>query len=201
MKSPFRSLRGFTLIELLVVISIIAILASLAIPAISSALVRGQMTQTLNNARQLTIATQTMSMDTTTAGGGASWTMGSDGQMLTVGTFSQELMSGKYLTESDLRKMYAAPGVIVPADTTNFTPADIAFSIMETRESSPSDQPFVITKNWTTAGTLGTNAVPYGDKGFIVFRKGGDGGTFSRPTDVTNPAAVTTNYADLKPLP
>jgi prepilin-type N-terminal cleavage/methylation domain-containing protein len=198
MKSPFRSLRGFTLIELLVVISIIAILASLAIPAISSALVRGQMTQTLNNARQLTIATQTMSMDTTTAGGGTAWTMGSDGQMLTVDTFTQELMTNKYLTVSDLRKIFAAPGVIVPTTSSNFTAADIAFSIMETQESSPSDHPFLITKNWEN-GTLTTNA-PYGDKGFIVFRKGGDGGTFSRASDATNAAAVTTNYADLKPL-
>jgi prepilin-type N-terminal cleavage/methylation domain-containing protein len=198
MKSPFRSLQGFTLIELLVVISIIAILASLAIPAISSALARGQMTQTLNNARQLTIATQTMSMDSTTAGGGTAWTMGSDGEMLTVDTFSQELMTNKYLTVSDLRKIYAAPGVIVPTTSSNFTAADIAFSIMETQESSPSDQPFLITKNWED-GELTTNA-PYGDKGFIVFRKGGDGGTFSRASDATNPAAVTTNYSELKPL-
>jgi prepilin-type N-terminal cleavage/methylation domain-containing protein len=198
MKSPFRSLRGFTLIELLVVISIIAILASLAIPAISSALVRGQMTQTLNNARQLTIATQTMSMDTVTAGGGTAWTMGSDGQMLTVDTFTQELMTNKYLTVSDLRKIFAAPGVIVPTTSSNFTAENIAFSIMETQESSPSDQPFLITKNWED-GELTTNA-PYGDKGFIVFRKGGDGGTFSRASDATNPAAVTTNYSELKPL-
>jgi prepilin-type N-terminal cleavage/methylation domain-containing protein len=198
MKSPFRSLRGFTLIELLVVISIIAILASLAIPAISSALVRGQMTQTLNNARQLTIATQTMSMDTTTAGGGTAWTMGSDGQMLNVDTFTQELMTNKYLTVSDLRKIFAAPGVIVPTTSSNFTAENIAFSIMETQESSPSDQPFLITKNWED-GELTTNA-PYGDKGFIVFRKGGDGGSYSRASDATNPAAVTTNYADLKPL-
>jgi len=198
MKSPFRSLRGFTLIELLVVISIIAILASLAIPAISSALVRGQMTQTLNNARQLTIATQTMSMDTTTAGGGTAWTMGSDGQMLTVDTFTQELMTNKYLTVSDLRKIFAAPGVIVPTTSSNFTAENIAFSIMETQESSPSDQPFLITKNWED-GELTTNA-PYGDKGFIVFRKGGDGGSYSRASDATNPAAVTTNYTDLKPL-
>jgi prepilin-type N-terminal cleavage/methylation domain-containing protein len=198
MKSLRRSLRAFTLIELLVVISIIAILASLAIPAVSSALVRGQMTQTLNNARQLTLATQTMSIDTTTAGSGASWTIGIDGSPLTVSTFSQELITGKYLTDSDLRKIYAAPGVIIPANATTFNAGDIAFSIIQTQESSPSDQPFLITKNWQS-GTLTTNA-PYGDKGFIVFRKGGDGGTYSRPADATNPSVVSSNYAQLQPL-
>lgn len=196
MKTFPLPIRGFTLIELLVVISIIAILASLAIPAVSSALTRGQMTQTLNNARQLTLATQTMSIDTTTAGSGVSWTTGTNGQPLTVSTFSQALTDGKYLTASDLQKIYAAPGVIV--NNTNFTRENIAFSIMQTTESSPSDQPFVITKNWV-AGALTTNA-PYGDKGFIVFRKGGDGGTYSRPTDATAPSVVGTNYSTLVPL-
>lgn len=192
---PF-SARGFTLIELLVVISIIAILASLAIPAVSSALTRGQMTQTLNNARQLTLATQTMSIDTTTAGSGVSWTTGTNGQPLTVATFSQALIDGKYLTGPDLQKVYAAPGVIV--NNTNFTATGIAFSIMGTTDSSLSDQPFVITRNWQN-GALTTNA-PYGDKGFIVFRKGGDGGTYTRPIDVTNPSVVSTNFAQLVPL-
>jgi hypothetical protein len=156
------------------------------------------MTQTLNNARQLTLATQTMSIDTTTAGSGASWTVGTDGSQLTVSTFTLELINGKYLTDSDLRKIFAAPGIIIPSTATTFSAGNIAFSIMQTTESSPSDQPFVITKNWQ-AGTLSTNA-PYGDKGFIVFRKGGDGGTYSRPTDATNPSVVSSNYATLQPL-
>ena len=194
---PFpHSLRAFTLIELLVVISIIAILASLAIPAVSSALTRGQMTQTLNNARQLTLATQTMSIDTTAAGSGVSWTVGTNNQPLTVATFSQALTDGKYLTGSDLQKIYAAPGVIV--NNTNFTATGIAFNIYSTSEASATDQPFVITRNWQ-AGALTTNP-PYGDKGFIVFRKGGDGGTYSRPTDVTAPSVVGTNYGALTPL-
>jgi len=190
MKNPTFSLRAFTLIELLVVISIIAILAALAIPAVSSALVRGQMTQTLNNARQLHLATQTMSMDTTTAGDGVSWTF-SNTTVLTVPTFSQALTDGKYLTAPDLRKIYAAPGVNVSG--TNFTAAGIAFKIFQTQESSPSDQPFVITRNWESLGAgLGTNT-PYADKGFIMFRKGGDGGVFSRPADAKNTNIIGTN--------
>ena len=59
---------AFTLVELLVVISIIAILASLALPAITGALVRGQMTQTLSNMKQLHLVTQQMAIDSTTTG-------------------------------------------------------------------------------------------------------------------------------------
>lgn len=193
MKSIKRSLSGFTLIELLVVISIIAILASLAIPAVTSALVRGQMTQTLNNARQLHLATQTMSMDTTTAGDGVSWTFSSTnpGAALTVATFSQALMDGRYLTGPDLRKIFSAPQV-TPADT-NFTATTIAFKIAETAENSPSDQPFVFTKNLTPGSALDSTNTPYGDKGFILFRKGGDGGIFTRPQDATNTNVVGTN--------
>lgn len=191
MKNLPNSLRAFTLIELLVVISIIAILASLAIPAVSNALVRGQMTQTLNNARQLHLATQTMSIDTTTAGDGVAWTY-SNTTVLTVPTFSDALTGGKYLTGPDLKKIYSAPGVTV-TDSTNFQAANIAFKIMQTQENSPSDQVFVITKNWnSTAGGLSSSA-PYADKGFILFRKGGDGGIFTRPQDAKSTNIIGTN--------
>src|SRR5262249_57012004 len=58
-----KSPSAFTLIELLVVIAIIAILAAFAVPALTSALAKGQMTGTMNNARQLYIAQFQMSND------------------------------------------------------------------------------------------------------------------------------------------
>src|SRR5262245_64173502 len=57
---PFTA---FTLIELLVVIAIIAILAALAVPALTSALKKAQMTGTMNNGRQLYLASFSMSND------------------------------------------------------------------------------------------------------------------------------------------
>jgi prepilin-type N-terminal cleavage/methylation domain-containing protein len=60
---------AFTLIELLVVISIIAVLASLALPAVTGALIKGQINQTTSNYRQLYILTQSASLDNVSGGG------------------------------------------------------------------------------------------------------------------------------------
>jgi len=173
MKSVKRYLRAFTLIELLVVISIIAILASLAIPAVTGALTRGQLTQTLNNARQLHLATQTMAMDSFTAGDGPGWP--GDMESANWGSFCQGLTNGRYLTESDLKKIVTAPGVKVGNSS---PPTPSALQVYPVRENSPSDAIFISTQNWNSFAELQPNSVPYGDKGFVIFRKGGDGNVF-----------------------
>jgi len=59
---------AFTLIELLIVLSTIAVLASLALPAITGALVKGQITQTTSNLRQLYLASHSSWLDGQVAG-------------------------------------------------------------------------------------------------------------------------------------
>jgi len=172
MKNPTRPLQAFTLIELLVVISIIAILAALAIPAVTGALSRGQLTGTLNNARQLHVATQTMALDAFTVGSGPGWP--GDGSA-DWGTFCQDLVDGKYLTESDIRKICSAPGVQV-SDT--FPPDKSGLQVYAVTENAPSDAIFVSSYNWTGFQELTQDAIPYGDKGFVLFRKGGDGSVY-----------------------
>lgn len=191
MKKLRPPLHGFTLIELLVVISIIAILASLAIPAVTGALTRGQMTQTLNNARQLHLQTQTMTIDSTTTGTGWQWTY--DGTNVgTVPTFLQALINDKYFTDSEMRKIMTAPGVVPPV--TGFSAQTIAFTIFQTQDSSASESPFVVTKNWKSIKVgADKDTQPYGNKGFVLFRKGGDGAIYTRPSDGTNTNVFTTN--------
>jgi prepilin-type N-terminal cleavage/methylation domain-containing protein len=186
MKSLPRSLRAFTLIELLVVISIIAILASLAIPAVTAALTRGQLTGSLNNARQLFLATQTMAMDAFQTGEGAGW----PGDNVIAGnwqTYLQELTSGKYLTPADLRKICSAPGVQQPsADDADALPTVSGLAVYAISDAAASDDIFCSTANWTgPVEELDPKAVPFGDKGFVVFRKGGDGSVY-RPAQANS---------------
>lgn len=182
MKSLKRSLRAFTLIELLVVISIIAVLASLALPAITSALARGQMTQTLSNMKQLHLVAQTMALDATTSGDTNIGWPGDLPDKTWAGWVSNAVPA--YIKTNDIVKLLGAPGIVPNAATavsalaagTNGGRAVILYQVAETNNSAAvlfSSSNF--TNTASGQATLATTALPYGDKGFIVFRKGGDG--------------------------
>lgn len=183
MKTLKRSLRGFTLIELLVVISIIAILASLAIPAVTSALARGQMTQTLSNMKQLHLVAQQMALDATTTGDTNIGWPGDLGTKSWQGWVSNAVPG--YIKTNDMAKLLSAPGITVPATATlaNLTPgagangrAVVLYLVSETNNNNTvlfSSANF--TNSVSGGGALNASSLPYGDKGFVVFRKGGDG--------------------------
>ena len=182
---------AFTLIELLVVISIIGILAALALPAITSALAKGQMTQTLSNMKQLHLATTQMALDGVTTGDtnygwpgdiGATWAV-----------WATNLVPS-YLNTNDFAKLLSAPGLARPNTTAIGTKAPTAINVYSLSENSGGDNVFLITANWTNGQPLTPQGKPYGDKGFVVFRKGGDGVLLlPKQYNNTNVIGVTTN--------
>jgi len=182
MKSPRQSLRAFTLIELLVVISIIAILASLAIPAVTGALARGQMTQTLSNMKQMHLVAQSMALDATTTG---DTNIGWPGDLpsKTWAGWVTNAVPG-YIKTNDMAKLLSAPGITVPATATlsSLSPGVAggrAVILYQVSETNNNNTVLFSSSNFTNSSSGGTalnaGSLPYGDKGFIVFRKGGDG--------------------------
>src|SRR6266581_4664719 len=105
---------AFTLIELLVVIAIIAVLASFAVPAITSALTKGQMVGTVNNVRQFYLAGYQMALDgNTNADPNYAWPGDYTPAIGTVTEYCNKLVGNDYLKPGDIAKLLSAPGATV----------------------------------------------------------------------------------------
>jgi prepilin-type N-terminal cleavage/methylation domain-containing protein len=200
-----KSLAAFTLVEMLVVIAIIATIASFALPAITGALTRGQLAQAVNNARQVYLSTFAMTTDGTQTGdakyawpGDLSTSQDATVQILTVSDFVQRLVDNDYLKSGDL-KVFAAPGVTPwvgsytkPVDANSkgsFSPLfdgdkNCAFKVYKVTDKDAGTAIFLATKNFTytsnTTTAINTSTSPFGDKGFVIFHKGGDGTFYKR---------------------
>jgi prepilin-type N-terminal cleavage/methylation domain-containing protein len=180
MKFNVRSLRAFTLIELLVVISIIAILASLALPAISGALTKAQMSTALSNLRQIHIATSSAAVDAFTT---QSTEFGWPGDIGISGgeDLSKMLIANGYLEPQDAAKVFAAGEIRAAAGVSDSIPDNnIAFKFEPVSESDPGTTLFAYTKNYTYGSEIekGNKTPPFRDAGFVVIRKGGDGAVY-----------------------
>jgi prepilin-type N-terminal cleavage/methylation domain-containing protein len=177
-----RSHSAFTLIEMLVVISIIAVLAAFAVPALTSALTKGQMTGTLNNGRQLYLAGQQMALDGAANSDPNLVWPGDDATITTVTQYANRLFQNDYLKAGDLQKLFNAPGTNATVTTNAGPPASVTlggatpgFKFFRVHDADSANVVFLETNNYTYNTTLqGVTTAPFGDKGFIVQRKGGD---------------------------
>jgi prepilin-type N-terminal cleavage/methylation domain-containing protein len=173
---------AFTLIELLVVISIIAILAALAVPALTQALTRGQMTGTMNNARQLYLAGFQMATDgATNSNPNFSWP-GDDDTVDSLAKYCDKLVKNDYLKHGDLQKILNAPGATCTVSATGDVTlgGDSALKVYKVKETDGSNAIFSASSNFEYKTDLSPTAAPYGDKGFIVVRRGGDASVYRK---------------------
>jgi prepilin-type N-terminal cleavage/methylation domain-containing protein len=187
-----QSQSAFTLIEMLVVISIIAVLAAFAVPALTSALTKGQMTGTLNNGRQLYLAGQQMALDgSANSDPNLAWPGDYTGPTVTtLSAYASKLVQNDYLKTGDLQKLLSAPGATCTATggTTDssgvFTAVTLAgtpaLKVYEVKDAYSANTIFTVTNNYVYNNALTGAGVPFADKGFIVQRKGGDASIYRK---------------------
>jgi prepilin-type N-terminal cleavage/methylation domain-containing protein len=167
-----NSSAAFTLIELLVVISIIAILAALAVPALTNALTKGQLTGTMNNARQLYLAGFQMATDGA-ANSDPNYSWPGDGTPpASLAAYCTKLVQNDYLKAGDLQKILNAPGAACTVRTSG------SGSTASVELSGTSALKVYLIQDVNPSNTI--FAAPYVDKGFVIMRKGGDAGTFKK---------------------
>jgi prepilin-type N-terminal cleavage/methylation domain-containing protein len=177
---------AFTLIELLVVIAIIAILAALAVPALTSALAKAQMSGTMNNARQLYLAQFQMSNDGAATGDATlQWPGNYNPLFADLQAYCFNLVNKGYLKIGDVGKLLSAPGASItvagapgPPPTLTFTGPAAALKVYPVLDSDPAFAIFAVSRNYVYNTAIVSGANPYGTKGFIVMRKGGDAAVF-----------------------
>lgn len=187
---------AFTLIEMLVVIAIIATIAAFAVPAITSALTKGQMTGTMNNARQFYLAGYQMALDGATNSDAALTWPGDDtnAATITLKDYCAKLVQYDYLKGGDLSKLLSAPGAACTVNasapdesgkvTVTYTAGTPALKVYKVKDAHSSNTIFAVTKNYTYDTALDPAVAPFGDKGFVVMHKGGDG-TILRKSNAT----------------
>ena len=183
---------AFTLIELLVVIAIIAILAAFAVPALTSALTKGKMTGTMNNARQLYLAQFQMSNDGAATGDATSaWPGDLVAGGLTPGAgtlinYLNVLCTKGYLRGGDALKLLTASGAPYTATVTTgggidslSAPTGIgALKVYPVTDADTVSAIFCDSHNYVYNTALLSTGQPYGTNGFIVVHKGGDAAIF-----------------------
>jgi prepilin-type N-terminal cleavage/methylation domain-containing protein len=159
----FKSLRSkiaaFTLIELLVVISIIAVLASLALPAVTGALVKGQITQTMSNYRQLYITSVSASLDSSAAGGAV---VGFPGDAGSIAGWSNALVPA-YISAQSFASLFNVKGLAANTFAWNGTPSSNEAAV------------FLTTANLSGTSSNATvgNVAPYNLKGAAAVNASG----------------------------
>jgi prepilin-type N-terminal cleavage/methylation domain-containing protein len=189
MKLPKTRPNAFTLIELLVVIAIIAILASLAVPAITGALEKGQMTQTVSNGRSIALAAADMALENSKnqdpfqGWPGDLFERQGQGKINGAKDYLQRLTEYTSTKIGDIKKLTAAPG-IQPFDgetMDTFNPdRNCAFKIFKVTENDGGDTVFLTTKNYTYNESLSPTTSQYKDKGFVVTQKLGSSSAYKK---------------------
>ena len=179
-----RSSTAFTRIELIVIIAIVAVILILAWPAFNNALVKRDLTRTMNHGRELYLAAFRMATDgAAKADSSRAWPGDYSTNSLT--EYCTKLVQNGYVNSVELQRMLSAPGAECqarPADppATLLLSGRTALKLYKVKAADPSNTIFAASSNYVYDTPLNPNTVPFGDAGFVVVRKSGDAGVYKK---------------------
>ena len=179
-------------------IAVIAVILLLAWPAISNALVKRDLTRTMNNAREFYLAALRMANDGA-AKGDANRAWPGDYPVNSLAEYCTKLVQNDYVKAADLERILSAHDTNCRVTVTSGTPAMVSLSgksalkVYKVKNSDPSTTILVASSNYIYDTALDRNAKPFGDAGFVVVHKSGDVHLFGKsqatPAGFENSAA------------
>jgi hypothetical protein len=141
--------------------------------------------------RQLYLAQFSMSNDgAATGSSGLAWpgdlsTAGVLGVGTTLVDYANVLITNGYIRGGDAIKLFNAPGAPFTATVNSGPPESItggpgtaSIKVYNVLESDVSNAIFCVSHNYTYSTNLTAPSIPYGIKGFITVKKGGDAAIF-----------------------
>jgi type II secretory pathway pseudopilin PulG len=175
---------GFSATELVVGIVLVAAVLVLAWPAIKNALVKRDLTRSMNNVRELYLAGFRMATDgAAKSDANLAWPGDYPANSLT--DYCSKLVERDYLKPADLQRMLSAPGAECSVTTSGSPPTTTvtgasAFKIYKVKATDPSTTIFAASSNYIYDTALSPDAKPFGAAGFVVIHKSGDAGLFGK---------------------
>jgi type II secretory pathway pseudopilin PulG len=173
---------GFSTTELVVVVVLVGVILVLAWPALNSAVAKRDLTRTMNNGRELYLAAFRMATDGA-AKSDAALAWPGDYPASSLAEYCGKLVERDYAKAADLQRMLSAPGASCTV-TMSGSPATAtltgksALKIYKVKSADPSNTIFAASSNYVYDTELNPSAVPFGDRGFVIVRKGGDAGVY-----------------------
>jgi hypothetical protein len=175
---------AFSKIQLIALLALVAVAVILAWPMWRSAMVKRDLTRTMNNGRELYLVAFRMATD-----GAAKFdshrAWPGDYPTSSLTEYGTKLVQNGYVKPEDLQRMLCAPGAECQA-TASGPPATLLFSgksalkIYKVRAADPSNTIFAASANYVYDTPLDPNTDPFGDAGFVVIRKSGDAGVYKK---------------------
>jgi prepilin-type N-terminal cleavage/methylation domain-containing protein len=169
-----KNSKGFTLVEMLVVIAIISVLAAALFPAIQNAISTASATALKQKGRGVWVAITSANMEREPLNLGVLWPteLEEDASVGTAVAYFNYLLSdgnntGTTTDDPDLRVVadltpdaLVASGVTAAKIGEAITENNIAWGVVKVQDSSPSEVPFLISRNYDKTAALSQQANP-----------------------------------------